>query len=113
MLPRIVVLATMVALSITPVVFTVPVVENTVVLSVVVAASGSVVILPSTAVVSSVRSSSGYHGLIEIQRAATFSDFSNSSDSKVKVKVKGPNSAIFLKSMGFKDIEYDIPVYQM
>ena len=45
--------------------------------------------------VSSVRSSSGYHGLIEIRSAAaaapTFSDFSNSSDSKVKVKVKGPN----------------------
>ena len=43
---------------------------------------------------SSVRSSSGYHGLIEIRSAAaaaTFSDFSNSSDSKVKVKVKGPN----------------------
>ena len=39
-------------------------------------------------------------------------DFSNSSDSKVKVKVKvkGPN---IFKSMGFKDIEYDIPVYQM
>ena len=47
--------------------------------------------------VSSVRSSSGYHGLIEIRSAAaaaaqaTFSNFSNSSDSKVKVKVKGPN----------------------
>ena len=42
--------------------------------------------------ISSVRSSSGYHGLIEIQRSkATFSNFSNSSDSKVKVKVKGPN----------------------
>ena len=40
--------------------------------------------------VSSVRSSSGYHGLIEI-RKPTFSNFSNSSDSKVKVKVKGPN----------------------
>ena len=44
-------------------------------------------------IISSVRSSSGYHGLIEIrqQRKATFSDFSNSSVSKVKVKVKGPN----------------------
>ena len=41
--------------------------------------------------VSSVRSSSGYHGLIEIRQQPTFSDFSNSSDSKVKVKVKGPN----------------------
>ena len=47
--------------------------------------------------ISSVRSSSGYHGLIEIRSAAaappTFPNFSNSSDSKVKVKVKvkGPN----------------------
>ena len=39
-------------------------------------------------VVSSVRSSSVYHGLIEIHSAAaaTFSNFSNSSESKVKVK---------------------------
>ena len=44
-------------------------------------------------IISSVRSSSGYHGLIEIRSSskATFSNFSNSSDSKVKVKVKGPN----------------------
>ena len=45
-----------------------------------------------TDLISSVRSSSGYHGLIEIRSAAaqtTFSNFSNSSDSKVKVK--GPN----------------------
>ena len=53
-------------------------------------------------IISSVRSSSGYHGLIEIRSAAaaapTFSDFSNSSDSKVKVKVKGPNMCyIFVK----------------
>ena len=27
--------------------------------------------------------------------------------------LKDPTCAIFLKSMGFKDIEYDIPVYQM
>ena len=41
-----------------------------------------------TIFVSSVRSSSVYQGLIEIRRAAepTFSSFSNSSDSKVKVK---------------------------
>ena len=45
----------------------------------------------SSKLVSSVRSSSGYHGLIEIRSKATFSNFSNSSDSKVKVKVKGPN----------------------
>ena len=48
--------------------------------------------------VSSVRSSSVYHGLIEIrQRKATFPNFSNSSDSKVKVTVKGPNMYIFEK----------------
>ena len=46
---------------------------------------------PYSPFVSSVRSSSGYHGLIEIRSKATFSNFSNSSDSKVKVKVKGPN----------------------
>ena len=38
-------------------------------------------------IISSVRSSSVYHGLLQ----ATFPNFSNSSDSKVKVKVKGPN----------------------
>ena len=27
--------------------------------------------------------------------------------------LKVPKSAIFLKSIGFKDIKYDIPVYQM
>ena len=102
--------------------------------------------------ISSVRSSSGYHGLLQ----ATFSNFSNSSDSKVKVKVNGPNMcyifekhgiqgyriwhsrvsnvkytntrlhkytntkclkdptcAIFFKSMGLKDIKYDIPVSYM
>ena len=52
--------------------------------------------------VSSVRSSSVYHGLIEIQRAATFSDFSNSSDSKVKVKVKGPNMCYIFEKHGIQ-----------
>ena len=52
--------------------------------------------------VSSVRSSSGYHGLKEIQRAATFSDFSNSSDSKVKVKVKGPNICYIFEKHGIQ-----------
>ena len=32
---------------------------------------------------------------------------------KWKWKWKDPTCAIFLKSMGFEDIEYDIPVYQM
>ena len=32
---------------------------------------------------------------------------------KWKWKWKDQTCAIFLKSMGFKDIEYDIPVYQM
>ena len=27
--------------------------------------------------------------------------------------LKDPTCAIFLKRMGFKDIEYDLPVYQM
>ena len=56
---------------------------------------------------SSVRSSSVDHGLLHIYKPS-FSNFLNSSDSKVKVK--GPN---IFKSMGFKDIKYDIPVYQM
>ena len=32
---------------------------------------------------------------------------------KWKWKWKDPTCAIFLKSMGFKDTEYDIPMYQM
>ena len=55
---------------------------------------------------SSVRSSSGYYGLIEIRSAAaaapTFSDFSNSSDSKVKVKVKGPNMCYIFEKHGIQ-----------
>ena len=59
-------------------------------------------------IVSSVRSSSGYHGLIEIRSAAaaaaqaTFSNFSNSSDSKVKVKVKGPNMCYIFEKHGIQ-----------
>ena len=53
-------------------------------------------------IVSSVRSSSGYHGLIEIRSKATFSDFSNSSDSKVKVKVKGPNMCYIFEKHGIQ-----------
>ena len=58
--------------------------------------------------ISSVRSSSGYHGLIEIRSAAaaaaqaTFSNFSNSSDSKVKVKVKGPNMCYIFEKHGIQ-----------
>ena len=54
--------------------------------------------------ISSVRSSSGYHGLIEIrqQRKATFSNFSNSSDSKVKVKAKGPNTCYIFEKHGIQ-----------
>ena len=56
------------------------------------------------AFVSSVRSSSGYHGLLEIrqQQQATFSDFSNSSDSKVIVKVKGPNMCYIFEKHGIQ-----------
>ena len=54
--------------------------------------------------ISSVRSSSGYHGLLEIrqQQQATFSDSSNSSDSKVKVKVKGPNMCYIFEKHGIQ-----------
>ena len=53
--------------------------------------------------ISSVRSSSGYHGLIEIQRSkATFSNFSDSSDSKMKVKVKGPNMCYIFEKHGIQ-----------
>ena len=56
--------------------------------------------------VSSVRSSSGYHGLIEIRSSSsskpTFSNFSNSSDSKVKVKVKGPNMCYIFEKHGIQ-----------
>ena len=51
--------------------------------------------------VSSVRSSSVYHGLLE-GAAATFSNFSNSSDSKVKVKVKGPNMCYIFEKHGIE-----------
>ena len=57
-------------------------------------------------IISSVRSSSGYHGLIEIRSAAaaapTFPNFSNSSDSKVKVKVKGPNMCYIFEKHGIQ-----------
>ena len=53
--------------------------------------------------ISSVRSSSVYHGLLEIrQQQATFSDFSNYSDSKVKVKVKGPNMCYIFEKHGIQ-----------
>ena len=54
--------------------------------------------LASMGFVSSVRSSSGYHGLLQ----ATFSNFSNSSDSKVKVKVKGPNMCYIFEKHGIQ-----------
>ena len=62
-----------------------------------IAASGQVVVV----VVSSVRSSSGYQGLIRTQQP-TFSNFSNSSDSKVKVKVKGPNMCYIFEKHGIQ-----------
>ena len=65
--------------------------------------------------VSSVRSSSVYHGLLHTRSAAhpLFQIFQILQIRKWKWKWKDPTCAIFLKSMGFKDIEYDIPVYQM
>ena len=56
----------------------------------------------SNAIFSSVRSSSGYHGLLHIRKQATFSNFSNSSDSKVKVKVKGPNMCYIFEKHGIQ-----------
>ena len=54
-------------------------------------------------VISSVRSSSGYHGLLHTRSAQpTFSDFSNSSDSKVKVKVKGPKMCYIFEKHGIQ-----------
>ena len=54
--------------------------------------------------VSSVRSSSGYHGLLHTRKQPTFSDFSNSSHSKVKVKVKmkGPNMCYIFEKHGIQ-----------
>ena len=52
----------------------------------------------SRSIISSVRSSSGYHGLLQ----ATFSNFSNSSDSKGKVKVKGPNMCYIFEKHGIQ-----------
>ena len=63
-------------------------------------------------IISSVRSSSGYHGLIEI-RNPLFQIFQILQILKWKWKWKDPTCAIFLKSMGFKDLKYDIPVYQI
>ena len=51
--------------------------------------------------VSSVRSSSVYHGLLHIYKPS-FSIFSNSSDSKVKVKVKGPNMCYIFEKHGIQ-----------
>ena len=53
-------------------------------------------------IISSVRSSSVYHGLIEIR--STAATFSNSSDSKVKVKVKvkGPNMSYIFEKHGIQ-----------
>ena len=56
-------------------------------------------------VVSSVRSSSGYHGLLRTYvhtQQPTFSNFSNSSDSKVKVKVKGPTMCYIFEKHGIQ-----------
>ena len=54
--------------------------------------------------VSSVRSSSVYRGLIEIRttQRSSKATFSNSSDSKVKVKVKGPNMCYIFEKHGIQ-----------
>ena len=102
--------------------------------------------------ISSVRSSSGYHGLLHIRSTHFFKFFkffrfesesesesertqhvlyfwkawdsriSNMTFQCIKCNIhkytntkclKVPTSAIFFKSIGFKDIKYNIPVYQM
>ena len=110
--------------------------------------------LKSVDIISSVRSSSGYHGLLHISQFFKFFKFSRfESESErthhvlyfwktwdsrisnmtfpcIKYKIhkytitqickytntkclKDPTCAIFFKSMGFKDIKYDIPVCQI
>ena len=59
-------------------------------------------LLYTTYFISSVRSSSVHHGLLHIRKQATFSNFSNSSDSKVKVKVKGPNMCYIFEKHGIQ-----------
>ena len=58
-------------------------------------------------VVSSVRSSSVYTCPIHIRRHQNFQIL------QILKCLKDPKCAIFLKSMGFNDIKYDIPVHQM
>ena len=59
---------------------------------------------------SSVRSSSVYHGLLYTPALAQTHFFQILQILKC---LKDPTCAIFQKSMGFKHIKYDIPVYQM
>ena len=59
---------------------------------------------------SSVMSSSDYHGLLHPQRSKPL--FQISQILQILKCLKDPTCAIFFKSMGFKDIKYDIPVYQ-
>ena len=59
-------------------------------------------IYPLFSLISSVRSSSVYHGLLHTRKQPTFSNFSNSSDSKVKVKVKGPNMCYIFEKHGIQ-----------
>ena len=74
-------------------------------------------IIAQCSLISSVRSSSGYNGLIEIRSSSSSNPLFQICQilqiRKWKWKWKDPTCAIFLKSMGFKGIKYDIPVYQM
>ena len=64
--------------------------------------------------ISSVKSSSVYHGILHTRSSnPLFQIFQILQILNWKWKWKDPTCAIFLKGMGFKDIRYDIPVYQM
>ena len=58
----------------------------------------------SESLISSVTSSTAYYGLLPTQQC---------NPLQIIKCLKDPTCAVFLKSMGFKDIKYDIPVYQM
>ena len=58
-------------------------------------------------VVSSDRGSSAYPSLLQTQLNPLFQIF------QILNCLKDPTCAISLKSMGFKDIKYDIPMYQI
>ena len=52
--------------------------------------------------------------ILDVPRCSLWSSANSISDGiYIYIRLKDPTSAIFLKSMGFKDIKYDIPVCQI